>query len=165
MRRQFLLSAILAAVLSAGPVLCETGASSPDAAAEVRAAETAFAGAFAARDTNAFASFLAEDVVFLSPPAVMRGPSGVMAGWSKSLEAKAAPFSWKPEHVVVNAAGTIGFSTGPVFDAKGTKIAVFTSVWVRQKDGRWKVQFDGPGCAVCTEAPPPPSRDETERKE
>jgi ketosteroid isomerase-like protein len=125
----------------------------PDAAREVREAETAFAGAFAARDAAKFASFLAADAVFLSPPSVMRGPAEVMARWSKYLEPKVAPFRWSPEHVSVNDAGTIGFSTGPVFGPKGNQIAVFTSVWIRQKDGRWKVQFDGPGCDV---APPVP---------
>jgi ketosteroid isomerase-like protein len=85
----------------------------------------------------------------------MRGAAEVMATWSKFLEPRVPPFSWKPEHVAVNAAGTIGFSTGPVFDPKGTQIAVYTSVWVRQKDGRWKIQFDGPGCALCAAAPPP----------
>jgi ketosteroid isomerase-like protein len=148
---ELFLSGVLAAAVSVAPTL--SGAAAMDAARtnatkEVRDAETAFAGAFAARDAAKFASFLAEDAIFLSPPTVMRGPAEVMARWSKYLEPKAAPFSWRPEHVAVNAAGTIGFSTGPVFDAKGTQIAVYTSVWVRQEDGRWKILFDGPGCEV-----------------
>ena len=147
-----LASALLAGAVSAAPA--PAGASAGDAAAQVRAAETAFAQAFAARDAKAFASFMTDDVVFLSPPAVMRGPAEVTAGWSKYLESKTAPFGWRPEHVAVNAAGTIGFSTGPVFDPKGNQIAVFTSVWVRQKDGKWKIQFDGPGCAVAPPASP-----------
>ena len=136
-----------------------------DASQEVRAAETAFAGAFAARDAARFASFLADDAVFFSPPDALRGPAAVMARWSKMLEAKEAPFSWRPEHVAVNAAGTIGFSTGPVFDPRGTRIAVYTSVWVRQGDGRWKVQFDGPGCDVALPVPSSVPRSETEKKE
>jgi ketosteroid isomerase-like protein len=151
---ELFLPGVLAAALSAAPAL--SGAAATDAARtdpsnDVRDAETAFAGAFAARDAAKFASFLAKDAVFLSPPTVMKGPAEVMARWSKHLGPKVAPFSWKPEHVAVNAAGTIGFSTGPVFDAKGTQIAVYTSVWVRQEDGRWKILFDGPGCEVAPE--------------
>jgi ketosteroid isomerase-like protein len=160
---ELFLPGLIAASLSAAPAsnaaadAAKTDATRTDSSTEVRDAETAFAGAFADRDAAKFASFLAEDAVFLSPPAIMRGPAEVMARWSKYLEPKLAPFSWKPEHVTVNAAGTIGFSTGPVFDAKGTQIAVYTSVWVKQKDGRWKIQFDGPGCSV---PPPAPGKKE-----
>lgn len=158
------LPGVLAAALSAASAssgAAATGAARTNPANEVRDAETAFAGAFAARDAAKFASFLAEDAVFLSPPTVMRGPAEVMSQWSKYLEPKVAPFSWKPEHVEVNAGGTIAFSTGPIFDAKGTQIAVYTSVWVRERDGRWKIQFDGPGCNV---ASPNPSKAAPEEK-
>jgi ketosteroid isomerase-like protein len=156
-----LLPLLLAAALAAPPAAA--GAAGGDAAAQVRAAEAAFAKAFADRDAKAFASFMTADVVFLSPPRTMRGPAEVLAGWGKYLEAKSAPFSWRPEHVAVDAAGATGFSTGPVFDPGGTQIAVYTSVWVRQKDGSWKILFDGPGCAV--PPPAPPARDVTDRKE
>lgn len=161
MWNELLLRGVLAVALFAAPALAgsaatdgaKTDTARTEAAKAVRDAETAFAGAFAARDAAKFAAFLAEDAVFLSPPTIMRGPAEVMARWSKYLEPKVAPFSWKPEHVAVTAAGTIGFSTGPVFDAKGTQIAVYTSVWIKQKDGSWKILFDGPGCEVPPPAP------------
>ncbi|MCU1347929.1 MAG: nuclear transport factor 2 family protein, partial [Acidobacteria bacterium] len=45
--------------------------------------------------------------------------------------------------------GTIGFSSGPVFDENGEKFSTYTSIWTKQSDGSWKVLFDGPGCQVC----------------
>jgi proline iminopeptidase len=45
----------------------------------------------------------------------------------------------------VNAAGTIGLSSGPVFDADGKHISHYTSTWVKQADGSWKILFDGGG--------------------
>ena len=144
--------ALLAALLL--PAGAADVADAADPGAEVRDAETAFARAFAERDAARFRAFLAEDTTFLSPPAVMKGPDQVMAKWLKYLEPKEAPFSWKPEHVAVNGDGSIGFSTGPVFDPKGTQIAVYTSVWVKRKDGSWKILFDGPGCPVSPPARP-----------
>jgi hypothetical protein len=51
--------------------------------------------------------------------------------------------------VVVNRKGDIGLSTGPVLDADGKHIADYSSIWQRQRNGSWKVIFDGPGAPVC----------------
>jgi len=136
-------------------LLTARGLAASDPASEVRSAETAFATAFAERDAARFAGFLLEDTTFFASKGPLNGRDAVMAVWSKYLEPKEAPFTWRPESVAVNAAGTMGFSTGPVFDPKGARIAVYTSVWVRQKDGSWKIQFDGPGCAVSPPTAPP----------
>ena len=72
-----------------------------------------------------------------------RRPSSI-AGRASSHR-RQAPFSWGPDRVAVNAAGTIGETAGPVYDADGHHIGNFNSVWVKQADGTWKVLFDGPG--------------------
>lgn len=131
------------------------GSSGPSAAAdEVRAAETAFAKAFADRDRAAFFFFVAEDAHFLSAARTLSGKAQVVEGWSAYFQDARAPFSWRPERVVVNAAGDVGLSTGPVYDSAGSRIGTFSSVWRRDKDGKWKVLFDGPGAPVC----PPPEK-------
>lgn len=116
---------------------------------EVRAAEIAFARAFADRDAGKFFSFILDDATFLGPAGTLPGKAEVTRVWSEYFKPAVAPFRWAPERVVVNAAGTLGQSMGPVHDAAGKQIGNFSSVWVKQADGSWKVLFDGPG------SPPP----------
>ena len=116
-----------------------------DAIEEVRNAEIAFAKAFADRDQVRFFSFVLDDATFLGPKTVLGGKPEVMRVWSGFFKPEKAPFRWAPERVVVNAAGDLGLSTGPVHDPDGKQIGNFSSVWQRQKDGSWKVLFDGPG--------------------
>src|SRR4051794_260435 len=112
---------------------------------DVRNAETAFAKAFADRDQAAFFRFVLDDATFLAPLRTMAGKKAIVDRWSRFFGSPAAPFSWGPDRVAVNAAGTIGETAGPVYDADGHHIGNFNSVWVKQSDGTWKVLFDGPG--------------------
>jgi ketosteroid isomerase-like protein len=118
-------------------------ASAEDRAEEVRTTEIAFAKAFADRNPKEFFSYLADDAQFLGRRNTMRGKQEVIAGWSEFFKAAVAPFRWQPDRVVINAAGDLGFSSGPVFDEAGAQIGTFTSTWVRQPDGSWKILFDG----------------------
>ena len=126
--------------------------SAAEPADEARAAETAFAKAFADRNPEAFFSFVADDATFLGGKSTLSGKTRVREGWSQFFKDKAAPFSWSPERVVVNGAGNMALSTGPVLDDKGNHTGHYSSVWQKQADGSWKVIFDGPGSQVC--APP-----------
>jgi ketosteroid isomerase-like protein len=118
-------------------------AAAADRAEEVRGTEIAFAKAFADRDAKKFFSYVADDAQFLGRRNTMRGKQEVIAGWSEFFKPVVAPFRWQPERVVTNGAGDLGFSTGPVFDEAGVQIGTFTSTWVRQPDGSWKILFDG----------------------
>jgi len=118
-------------------------ASAADRTEEVRATEVAFAKAFADRDAQKFFSYLVDDAQFLGRRSIMRGKQEVIASWSEFFEASVAPFRWQPERVVTNAAGDLGFSSGPVFNEAGVQTGTFTSTWVRQPDGSWKILFDG----------------------
>jgi pimeloyl-ACP methyl ester carboxylesterase/ketosteroid isomerase-like protein len=128
-----LLASVAAGVQAANPV------------EEVRQAEIAFARAFADRDQARFFSFVADDAAFSSALRTLAGKKAVVERWSRFFATPAAPFSWGPERVIVNAAGTIGLSTGPVFDGEGNISGNFSSIWTKQPDGSWKVLFDGPG--------------------
>ncbi|HEX2062273.1 MAG TPA: alpha/beta fold hydrolase [Thermoanaerobaculia bacterium] len=132
-----LLAILLAAVL-ATPALA-------DATEDVRQAEIAFAKAFADRDKAKFFSFVADDAVFLSPVATLRGKQAVIDGWSRYFDGPRAPFAWTPDRVSVSADGTLALSSGPVFDPDGNHAGSFQSTWRRQSDGTWKVIFDGSG--------------------
>ena len=115
-----------------------------DAAADARQAEIAFAKAFADRDAATFFSFVADDAKFFGSAKTLAGKAAVVEGWSPYLKDAKAPFRWEPARVETNDAGDLAFSTGPVFDAAGNHIGDYSSVWQKQKDGSWKIVFDGP---------------------
>jgi ketosteroid isomerase-like protein len=117
--------------------------SAADRTEEVRATEVAFAKAFADRDETKFFSYLADDAQFLGRRNTLHGKQEVIAGWSEFFKAAVAPFRWEPERVITNAAGDLGFSSGPVFDEAGVQTGTFTSTWLRQPNGSWKILFDG----------------------
>jgi ketosteroid isomerase-like protein len=79
---------------------------------------------------------------------VFHGKAEVVAGWKRFFDGPAAPFSWAPAEVEVLPSGSLGFTSGPVYDPKGQRIGTFNSVWQRQKDGSWKIIFDK-GCPPC----------------
>ncbi len=114
-----------------------------DRAEEVRATEIAFAKAFADRDAAKFFAYLAEDAQFLGSKQIMHGKKEVAAVWSEYFKTAAAPFRWQPEHIVTNAAGDLGYSTGPVFDESGAQVGTYHSTWTRRSDGSWQILFDG----------------------
>jgi len=120
---------------------------------QLRQTETAFAKTMADRDHAAFTSFLADETVFMGRTA-LRGRTAVAAAWKRYYDGARAPFSWKPERVEVLDSGTLGMTSGPVYDEKGQRIGTFNSVWRRDKDGRWRIVFDI-GCPSCEATTPP----------
>ena len=134
------------AILSFAPAHAQRGGANP--ADQVRAAETAFAKSMADRNLTAFTALLADEAVFFGGKGVNRGKAAVVADWKRFFDGPAAPFSWAPAEVEVLPSGNLGFTSGPVFDPKGTRIGTFNSVWQRQSDGTWKIVFDK-GCPPC----------------
>jgi len=115
---------------------------------QVRETERAFARSMADRDHAAFASFVAEEAVFLSSKASLRGRKAIAEAWKVYFTAPQAPFSWEPERVEVLDSGTLAISTGPVRDPSGKRVGTFTSTWRRDSDGRWRIVLDS-GCPAC----------------
>jgi ketosteroid isomerase-like protein len=119
-----------------------------DLAADVRAAERAFAKTMADRDLKAFADYVAEEGVFFGRTGPLRGRAAVVESWKRFFVEKAAPFSWEPETVEVLGSGSLALSSGPVHDPDGALIGTFSTIWRHEADGRWRVVFDK-GCPVC----------------
>ena len=142
---------LLAALASVSRLAAAT---SEELGEQVRQTETAFAKTMADRDHAGFASFLAEETVFMGRT-TLRGKAAVAAAWKRYYEGPKAPFSWRPDRVEVLDSGTLGMTSGPVFDEAGQRIGTFNSVWRRETDGRWRIVFDI-GCPAC-EAPVPPA--------
>jgi ketosteroid isomerase-like protein len=118
---------------------------------QVFAAESSFAHSMAARDVQAFASFVAPEAVFMGRRA-LHGRDSIVAAWRPFFDGPQAPFSWNPEVVEVLASGTLALTSGPVRDPSGKQTGVFNSIWRRDPDGRWRVVFDK-GCPVCSQQP------------
>ena len=111
-----------------------------DAVADV---ERTFAKTMADRDSEAFASFLADEAVFLSGDSELRRKAAVAAHWTERFFATPeAPFSWAPETVTVLDSGGLALSTGPVWDGEGNRVATFTSIWRQEASGVWRIVFD-----------------------
>jgi ketosteroid isomerase-like protein len=137
-------------------MMLAAGAAAPreKEAAEVRAAETAFAKTLADRDAKAFESYVSDEALFFGRAgAVMRGKAAVVAGWKPLFEGPEAPFSWAPEQVEVLDSGTLAISYGPVRGPDGKTVSTFQSIWRKEAKGKWKVIFDK-GCPVCETGKP-----------
>ena len=142
MRRVIPLSCALASLLMAGPATAQTNA---DLARQVFVAESSFAHTMAARDHEAFASFIAPDAIFFSRQGPLRGRAAVLEAWAPFFAGPDAPFSWRPELVEVLDSGTLALTSGPVRDPTGRQTGTFNSIWRREPNDQWRVVFDK-GC-------------------
>ncbi|MGB5659225.1 MAG: nuclear transport factor 2 family protein [Thermoanaerobaculia bacterium] len=120
----------------------------------LRETETAFAASVANQDWDQFASFIADEAIFVSG-AVQHGKQAILDGWAVFFQEGAPKLSWKPEVVEIQDDGELGMTQGPfTIEQVGPDGAVlsqsglFNSVWERQSDGSWKVIFDA-GCPPC----------------
>jgi ketosteroid isomerase-like protein len=147
---------LMALLLNVGAVLAlSMPASASDTAKQsmaelteqVRATEIAFAKTLADRDVKTFTSMIAPDVIWLGERP-LRGPDAVVASWQPFFEGPKAPFSWAPEIVEVQEGGKLALSTGPVMNPEGKRVGTYTSIWRREKSGKWLIIFDR-GCPAC----------------
>jgi len=149
MRPALLALSLLACQVSAAPL--PTPADLAAAAAEVRAAETAFARTLADRSLDRFTDFVAEDAVFNGQKPHI-GRAAVVAAWKSYFDGPQAPFSWSPDAVAASADARHAVSTGLARDPSGKVISRFTSIWRKEGDGRWRVIVDQgvdvPDCAA-----------------
>ena len=144
-----LAAVLLPALLAA----CATSPAAPPAPVDlaalteqVRATETAFAKTMADRDHAAFSAFLAEDAIFVNCTKPTRGRAAIAADWVRFFSGP-APFTWRPETVVVLDDGSLAQTKGPVHDPEGNLIAEFRSTWRQESPGVWKIVFDDGACA------------------
>lgn len=110
---------------------------------QVADAERAFAATMKARDHAAFTRFLSDEAIFFEGNgAVLRGKEAIARAWKNYYVQPEAPFSWEPEEVEVVESGTLAYSGGPIYDAKGNRIGRFNSIWRLEAPGTWRVVVD-----------------------
>lgn len=132
----------IALALLVGAAFCNATAAPDSPRDQVRGTERAFARTMAERDLPAFTRYIADDAVFFTHAAPLRGKAEVVAHWSRFFDGTIAPFSWEPDRVEVLQSGTLALSTGLVRDPGGKVIGRFNSVWRRQAPGVWRIVFD-----------------------
>jgi len=135
------LAMVVVSILIFSP-MAQAEAGSGDLSEQVAAVERAFAKTMADRDHDAFTSFLSEEAVFLAGTTVRSGKQAVASHWQAYFAEPGAPFSWEPETVSVLESGSLAISTGPVWDAEGTRTATYTSIWRQEEPGVWRIVFD-----------------------
>ena len=112
---------------------------------DVFVAESSFAASMAERNFEAFGSHVSPEAIFFGDTTVMRGKAAVLRSWRRFFEKPDPPFSWKPDVIEVLPSGMLALSSGPVFDPRGQQVGTFSSIWRRERDGRWLIIFDK-GC-------------------
>ena len=118
---------------------------------EVWARELGFSKTVARHDHAAFAEHVHAGAVFdAGSPKPQRGRAAVLERWRTIIDGKEFALHWHPGHVAIGSDPDIALSSGPAwvedFDPKTTQrwtIMRYTSTWVRDADGRWRVMFDG----------------------
>lgn len=112
------------------------------AADTVAAREIAFARTMADRDFEAFLGFVSPEAVFFNGNEPLRGREAVAEAWAGFFDGPDAPFSWRPDTVVVLDSGKLALSSGPVISPSGEIVGRFNSIWRLDADGAWRVVFD-----------------------
>ena len=147
MQTRLLVALVLSVVANPAFSNTQAGSTLTELAEQVRATEIAFAKTLADRDVKTFTSMIAPDVIWLADKP-LRGPAEVLTNWQKFFDGPTAPFSWAPEIVEVQEGGKLALSTGPVMNAEGKRVGTYTSIWRREKSGKWLIIFDR-GCPQC----------------
>jgi ketosteroid isomerase-like protein len=137
------ISLICAGLLTLAAVANAQRPSNAELKKQVADTERAFAATMKARDHAAFTSYLSEEATFFSGNGVvLRGKDAVAKGWKGLYDKPEASFSWEPEEVEVVQSGTLAYSGGPIYDAKGKQVGRFNSIWRLEAPGIWRVVFD-----------------------
>jgi ketosteroid isomerase-like protein len=120
---------------------------------EVWAREKSFAAASAAHDTAAFTEHVHPGAVFVNGnQAPSRGRAKILEDWAPIIEGKDIHLGWYPGFVAIGGDDHLAISRGPywienpdptVDPAKRYRVGNFQSIWVRDKDGQWRVFVDG----------------------
>ncbi len=145
MRTSFLTRHIAAPCLVAWAALSHaTVLRAQSDAAVVRAADSAWARAFAARSVDQVISFYDPDAMTAGRamfPA--RGLAELRAAWAGLFAQATWQLTWQVDSVAVAPSGTVAYSTGRWRQLGPTpESGVYLAVWKKGADGRWRVLLD-----------------------
>ena len=118
---------------------------------EVWNRERSFAASVEHHDATAFADHVHEQAAFAAgSPEPVHGRAAVVEDWKGIIEGKDFELRWSPGIVTIGGDGSLAISRGPSWlkDLRPNpkspyRIGEFISTWIRDRDGRWRVLFDG----------------------
>jgi ketosteroid isomerase-like protein len=123
-------------------------ATTPSPAAQVEAAERAFAAdglALGVRDS--FLKHMADDAIVFRP-----GPTRAKALYETRPSSKTPKLQWWPQRVVAARSGDLALSMGP-WAIDGKRGGYYATIWRKDPDGRWRWIYDGGAAADPSTAP------------
>jgi ketosteroid isomerase-like protein len=142
-------TSIFAALFLAAIAACESPDHRRSAAAEIEAAELAFAKMAKEQGVPAaFLAYAADSAVLMRNDALIEGKDAMQAYFAKST-LDSVQLAWAPDKVVASRSGDLGYTYGKYqFSAKGSTgqviraEGIFHTVWQKQADGTWKFVWD-----------------------
>ena len=110
-----------------------------------------WARATAEKGVDGFASFIAEDTLFLAGGSpLIRGRQGAVDAWGGLLTDSSSSITWEPILAVLAESGELGYTVGQytmtVPGENGERLVEkgkYVTIWRKQADGSWKVVLDG----------------------
>jgi uncharacterized protein (TIGR02246 family) len=151
MKSSLLLLSVIALLSLANSVGGQPPSSKPASAeaAKIRSLERAMMVAGEEKGAAGYMSFYADDAVELPVGADVLQGKGAISKTMGFLDDKNNRLTWAPAHVDVAASADLAYSYGAYefrSIGKDSKPSVehgkYTTVWKKQKDGRWKVVLD-----------------------
>lgn len=123
---------------------------SASAAAAVRAADSAWAQAFARKDLPTYLSFVDSTASILPPnAAIVTGLAGIRALVESYLGLPGLSGTWQPTRAEAARSGELAYSTGTYElsynDPSGKRVTErgkYIEVWRKQADGSWRMVLE-----------------------
>jgi ketosteroid isomerase-like protein len=144
---QKVLVALTLVALSARPVFAQTKDPRTIVETAMMQADRLFNQAAADRDMKRFLTFVADDAKFDAAEGL--GKDAVAKAWAPFFEPDGPTISWAPTKAEALVATDVGYTVGTWerHSKSAAGIAVVTrgeylTVWRKQKDGIWRVEFD-----------------------
>ncbi|MBV9086118.1 MAG: DUF4440 domain-containing protein [Acidobacteriaceae bacterium] len=130
-----------------------------------------FAKTGAARDLDAFLSFVADDVRIFPEGAMATGKPAMRAMWEGGFKEPTWSIHWAPIAAEACASGDLGYTTG-TYETRsqgsdGRPVVhrgSYVTIWRKQGDGRWKVALDIGSAAPQTATTTPAAAEGSEKK-
>ena len=131
-----------------------------------------FAKAGAAKDINAFMSFVADDVHLFPDGTMATGKPAMRAMWEGGFKEPTSSIHWAPIAAEACSSGDLGYTTGSYemrsqgSDGKPVvRRGSYVTIWRKQPDGTWKVALDiGSAAPQSATTPPAPEQKSEEKK-